>query len=160
MSQSIDGHNYALTWAPRGTTIDPLTKYYEYIESIFRKWRPALDFAIYPELNASGNIHYHACMTVLDKIAWYRRLLPQLKRKGFVCIRKITSDKWKEYCEKDRETFSKVFIPYPLTPQNFPRKVKEKHKPDLDYGIGIMKFLIEDDEAEAPARDQTMVTGD
>lgn len=71
---------YAFTWSPKGVTYDPQTKYNEHIFDVFNKWRRALEFAIYPELNNNGNIHYHGIIQIRDKIAWYKRLLPFVKK--------------------------------------------------------------------------------
>lgn len=134
--------SYAITWSPSGTTYDPQTKYNEHIYDVFIKWRRALVFAMYPELNHNGNIHYHGIITVLDKIAWYKRLLPQMKRKGFVVIKKMgTPAKWMEYITKDKTINETLFTPYPLTKEQLPKNTKQKPTPDLDYSTGILKWI-------------------
>lgn len=127
----------ALTWVPRGETYDPQRKFEQHQYEIFVKWRsPAVRFEIYPELTLAGNIHYHGIVQVLDKIAWYKRLLPAMKKKGFVKIKQIDNlEKWYKYIKKEYEENQKIFNPIPLMNSNIPKRTKEKPTPDLDYGV-------------------------
>lgn len=133
---------YAITWSPKGTTYDPQTKYNEHIYDVFNKWAKALNFAIFPELNNNGNIHYHGVIRIIDKIAWYRRLLPLVKHKGFVLIKRIDNwEKWTTYITKDVDINKILFDPYPLTTNNLPKRTRQRPTPDLDYEIGILKWI-------------------
>lgn len=133
---------YAFTWSPKGTTYDPDIKNNEIIYDIFRRWRHAMEFMITPELNKNGNIHYHGIIAIRDKIAWYKRLLPELKRKGFVLIKSIDDyDKWFAYIKKDYEVKKAVFTQYEITQDTIPKRTKAKPCPDLEYGCPILSAL-------------------
>lgn len=47
-------------------------------------------FSLVAEFRAeTGDIHYHGVIRIKDFIKWHRDTLPNLKRLGFICIKKI-----------------------------------------------------------------------
>lgn len=97
---------FAFTWSPnpkifRG--IDPLFQFYDTAPFIDQLATCCSSYIVYPELNLNGNIHYHAKITLKDKVKWYKKVLPTFKYKGFVVVKPKCDEGWLSYIEKDKK---------------------------------------------------------
>lgn len=131
---------YAFTWSPDKRYHKETDPRYQLRDTlhIIKQLKYSVKGLLVPELNCNGNIHYHACITIHDKIKWYRQTLPLFKRNGFVLIKKINNEKgWKEYIKKDVPTNEEIFelqLPLPIEKIKI-KKIKEIPSPQLDDGI-------------------------
>lgn len=98
-------------------------------------------FIIYPEFDKSGRLHYHGIIRIIDKIKWYKSVLPTLRRSlGFCDIKTIGStmrDKLQVlyYIKKEWMVTKKVLnIDEPIIPKHR-RKIIHVNTSDLDFGI-------------------------
>lgn len=101
------------TWSPAGVTIDYTKSYiyffYKVIYILGDKCFKKLKYEIYPEINASGNIHYHGQFVIPNKscyVSFYKMFLTRCKNFGFVVCKKAYN---KGYCEKDKEIMRRFF---------------------------------------------------
>lgn len=92
---------------------------------------------LYPELSASGKLHYHGIVKIPedpDLYTKYMRGIRSLKRKGFIkikVIKPIGLDGWRKYCRKNATRTQKVFelyevaiIPISYKPVRVPNLIK------------------------------------
>lgn len=106
----------ALTWVPnpKDIGIKPIFQFESTIGSIVNLGLCCDYYEMYPELTVAGNIHYHGVIRVKDKIKWYKKVLPTLRYKGYVCVKKDPDEKWKEYIRKDKDIMERILC------RNFP----------------------------------------
>ncbi len=68
-----------------------------------------VNYFLVPEATTVGNIHYHGIILSIKnrkKRSWYNKVLPELKRFGFIQLKKIDDlSKWIDYCLKDCNDF-------------------------------------------------------
>lgn len=84
---------FLFTWTPCPKKLpfkyDMVKNYKYHIKFFFSQWqRPMHRFAIVPEFNLNGNIHYHGWFQLCDTAKWYKSVLPQMKRSGYVKVNK------------------------------------------------------------------------
>lgn len=80
-----------ITWSPRPSTLhySQEKNYVNHIHDIFFDFHTCMSkFALTPELNVNGNIHYHGWFVVKDSYRLYKYVIPRMKRQGFVSISK------------------------------------------------------------------------
>lgn len=154
---------YLFTWSPAGKTYSFRYMWNHYIDNVFRKWHNLMHtFEINPEINSSGNIHFHGFYQVKDKYNWYYNELPHLKRKevGNMRTNKVVHDfdKAMVYPRKDRDlnifALNKTKLPYysiPYTQKSDPQITIPKDLMDISpsqkyYGIpdASLEDLIND----------------
>lgn len=114
---------YLFTFSPKGVTKSYDYTYIDHYVNYFEEWSKCMeDFEINPELNASGNLHYHGFYIVKDKYKWFKKVLPKLKYNGMWRIEEVKHDLEKAmiYCRKDRELMISLmnYGPIPLTKTN------------------------------------------
>lgn len=121
MPDSIDHSDdiaLALTWTPKPLTNiinehqhTPRYQLTNYINLLRRLRNLSKKIIISPELHVNGTIHFHITIWLL-KInlgSFYKSVLPSLKYKGFVCVKKIDDLKrWVEYCLKDTKLMEEI----------------------------------------------------
>lgn len=94
----------AFTWSPDPKVISPYVdpeKQYDACFSFLILLSKCSRFVIYSELNLSGNIHFHAIISLHDKVKWYKKVLPTFKRNGFVVLKHNVNEQWHKYISKD-----------------------------------------------------------
>lgn len=100
----------AFTWSPKPSfqMNDPQLGYAQHL-TVLRGIRLCCKrYEIHPEFFANGGLHYHGKLEITDKIKWFAKVLPTLKRYGFVVIKTNVDDKWTDYIRKD------VFVTNPV----------------------------------------------
>lgn len=116
-------NTYLFTFSPQGTTKNYDYSYMEHYNEYFKSWAHCMeDYEINPELNASGNLHYHGYYIIKDKYKWFNKTLPKMKYNGNIRIDIVTNDLSKAmiYPRKDRDLMLKLIKarPLPITKQN------------------------------------------
>lgn len=97
---------YLITWTPDPKKLPykyNMVKNYDYhIRLFFKNFNKACHtFAICPEFNLNGNIHYHGWFQLKDPVKWYKSVLPTLKHNGFIKINTSVSYKLFNFDKKD-----------------------------------------------------------
>lgn len=127
----MDRPNFYITWTPSPSVLD----YYDPIRQFQQTW-PVLKhatscwetWALTPELNSNGNIHFHGHFSLNPDIAsqskWFRRSLPCLKRKGFIKINKV------KHCLEETYMLKDTFLMQEILGIKLPLRsvILEKHK--------------------------------
>ncbi len=76
---------------------------------IVTELQSVVNFVFTPEATVEGNVHYHGIIISIKnkkKRKWYNETLPNLKRMGFIKLKKITDmSRWITYMLKDFEDF-------------------------------------------------------
>jgi len=82
---------------------DQMKNYKIHIRNYFSQFPKCFKrFAMCPELNLQGNIHYHGWYVVKDHVKWLKHLLPSMKFGGFFKANKLVDkDKGLKYYTKD-----------------------------------------------------------
>lgn len=115
-TENINRDILAITIAPpqiSGTPIDQLNQLLPIIK-LLRKCSKT--FEIYPELTVNGSIHFHGSLEINDKIKWYKSILPQIKYKAYLVIKKNPDQGWVEYQAKDKLMMESILnISLPIT---------------------------------------------
>lgn len=159
-TQNGNDEKYLFTFSPIGTTKNYNFAYYDHLGDYFRHWHQCMEsFEINPELNASGNLHYHGFFILKNKYKWFKSILPKMKYHGMVKINKVHCDLQKamEYCRKDRELMNKLITIYPV-----PYTDKSQTVKDLPKILPIEKTMdqyfktyiddLEDPDRENPSK--------
>lgn len=125
----IDDPVIFITWSPRPSTLDYRQElnYAKHCWDIFHDVHiHSSKFAITPELNISGNIHYHGWFVIKDSFRFYKYFVPRLKRLGFVkltkCHSKFNGPSYPyAYHLKDIGPMQELIYPYiiPYTHNNY-----------------------------------------
>lgn len=97
---------YLITWTPDPKKLPckyNMVKNYDYhIRLFFKNFNKACHtFAICPEFNLNGNIHYHGWFQLKDPVKWYKSVLPALKHNGYTKINLSTNHKLFNFDKKD-----------------------------------------------------------
>lgn len=111
----------------------PYGQFKETAPAITKLLHRSCKFELFPEWrHATGDIHYHGIIRIVDHIKWLKQTLPSLKGHGFILIKKIDNkSKWDEYCKKERD-ISKGILPDQITlPIDRVVEVVRKHKKTL-----------------------------
>jgi len=116
-------NTYLFTFSPQGITKDYDYGYMEHYNEYFKSWSLCMeDYEINPELNASGNLHYHGFYVIKDKYKWFHKVLPKMKYNGNMRIDMVTADLTKAmvYPRKDRDLMLRLIKarPLPITKEN------------------------------------------
>lgn len=128
----------AFTWSPDPSKFSGIRPEYQFNDTLvfIKSMASCCYYEIFPELNLSGNIHYHGKIYVYDKVKWYKSVLPKLKYNGFVCIKGSINEKWDDYIVKDKDMMTKILkVDLPLIYDGRINKkdiVKYKDSPELD----------------------------
>jgi len=136
-------NTYLFTFSPKGITKNYDYSYMDHYQKYFKNWKACMeDYEINPELNASGNLHYHGYYVLKDKYKWFKSVLPRMKYEGNLKIDIVTADLSKAmvYCRKDRDIMLKLITarPLPIT--------KENCKMEIDKDLvsnTLIDYLIE-----------------
>jgi len=132
---------YLFTYSPRGVTKSYDYTYMDHYNDYFKSWHGCMaEYEINPELNASGNLHYHGYYIIKDRFKWFKKVLPKLKYNGMIKIDEVKQNFTKaiEYSRKDRELMLKLLTvrPLPITHEDHLIKQVTVNKITLlDYGI-------------------------
>lgn len=98
----------------------------------------SIDYVLYVELTIEGHIHYHGWFNIKDKIKYYKKTLPTLKRLGFIKIKSRVDEGWMKYCLKDQEVMRNT-IALPVRYLNKDKRLITKaiyeSQVQIDYGI-------------------------
>lgn len=125
----MDTPAFLFTYSPKGLTKDYDFTYIDHYNSYFKQWQQCMsEYEINPELNQSGNLHYHGYYKIKDKFKWFKKVLPKMKYNGFIKIDEVKSDlnKSLEYCRKDREFMLKILAARPLPLSHLDHKIDDK----------------------------------
>lgn len=100
--------------------------------------RSCSQYIVYPELDIEGRLHYHAKITIKDKIKFYRDTKPKLGKIGYIKIKKLNTHydklRWLIYISKEWGVTKEVLeIQDPIYKKKL-RKTKFKFNIDLDEG--------------------------
>jgi len=104
----------AITWTPRPLTTgdyepkQQLGLYVHILKSLNAISKKCL---ICPELHINGSIHFHITIMIIkwQKVTLYKSVIPQMKYKGFVCIKPIDNlINWLQYTLKDKEIMQEI----------------------------------------------------
>lgn len=122
----------AITWAPRPLDLDPIGQLQHYTENLRQLLNLCCSCQISPELFVNGSLHFHITARLIKKsyrIAFYKHVLPAMRRQGFVKIKKIDDlVQWVKYCSKDDEIMKEILnMDLPLTRDSKIFK-RERHK--------------------------------
>ncbi len=103
------GRCIALTWSPNNklNTPDPVFCYDNQAQ-FFGGWHRYMDYIICPEIGDTGHFHWHMVIHVKDKIKWYKKLLPELRYKGYVLIKTRVDSGWAVYMTKDEDQMKSI----------------------------------------------------
>ena len=64
--------------------------------------RSSNEYAIYPEFDDKGRLHYHGIVTVKSNVSFKLETIPMLgEHLGFVLVKENPDNKWKEYMLKE-----------------------------------------------------------
>lgn len=110
-------NTYLFTFSPKGNTKNYNFAYYDHLGEYFRYWHKCMkSFEINPELNASGNLHYHGYFVLKDQYKWFKSILPKMKYHGLVKINRVEYSLQDAmiYCRKDNELMNKLITLYPV----------------------------------------------
>lgn len=91
------------TWTPKPLDGDQESLYDLHLIQLFNKWRYCMStFAVCPELNLNGCIHYHGWYQMKDELKWYKQILPTMKGLGFFKPTEVKyrDSTWNEYYHK------------------------------------------------------------
>lgn len=133
----------ALTWVPNFHLFKGIMPQYQYndtIEYINLLASCCSKYEVYPELTASGNIHYHGTICIKDTVKWFKKVLPTLKYKGFVKIKPNPNDGWTTYTSKSLELMKKLLpdVTLPITKRVAKLPIEDPITGSLlDYGLTI-----------------------
>lgn len=136
MNGSLDlATSIAFTWSPNPKIFKGISPNFQFHDTLpyIKQLRTCSSFIIYPELNKQGNIHYHGLIHIMDKVKWYKKVLPTLKYKGFVLIKSKIDEGWLKYIEKEKSTMESILeISLPLDNSHnlFKRKSKQSKEED------------------------------
>lgn len=149
MNGTLPNDGIAFTWSPdpkKFSFIDPVKQFNDTLPFIRLLDTCGLHFT-YPELNASGNIHYHSKIFISDKVKWFKSVLPKFKYNGMVKIKTKNIDEgWDKYLIKDKEVMEKILnITLPII--NLPKVKKTRQIQELcieeqcalDYGLNFFR---------------------
>lgn len=101
----------------RGGAVDQKQLYISDIDKVFSHFHTCMSaYVVSPELNQTGNIHYHGWFQIKDKYKFYKHVINRLHKLGFVKLTKVKYlDKdWSGYCQKDYELMKAVMYPWPI----------------------------------------------
>lgn len=98
-----EGLSIAFTWSPSPNLQreDPQEGYKLQLPVLRQLVRCCAHIKLHPEFHLNGSLHYHAILLISDKIKWYKSVLPNIKKNGFVCVKKNPNEVWTTYIEKD-----------------------------------------------------------
>lgn len=108
----------------------PFGQFKETAPAITKLLHRSCRFELFPEWrHATGDIHYHGIIWIVDTIKWLKQTLPSLKGHGFVLIKKIDNySKWEEYCIKERGVANGILPDQITLPINKVIEVVRKQK--------------------------------
>jgi len=113
----MDTPTYLFTFSPKGNTKDVNFTYIDHLVLYFKKWHYCMSqFEINPELNSSGNLHYHGYFVLKDRTKWHKSVLPKMKYNGLIKIDKVKNDLAKAmvYPRKDNQMMQDIITKYPV----------------------------------------------
>lgn len=84
---------YLITWTPNPKRLhfkyDMIKNHKWFRRTVFQQCGKCVNLlCMIPEFNLNGNIHYHGFFQLKDKVKWFKKALPCMKRIGFVKISK------------------------------------------------------------------------
>ncbi len=116
------------------------------VSNIRRALKYACKYVLYVELTMEGHVHYHGWFNIIDKVKYYKKTLPTLKRIGFIKIKSNVNEGWRTYCNKDQDNMKVVFtLPVMYTDKSKPLVSKTKMNSILDLDYGIKQYLMTND---------------
>lgn len=123
----------------------PRGQFKESAPYLTRILKRSTSFNIIPEFrHTTGDIHYHGIICITDYIKWHKSTLPELKRLGFVCIKKIHKDLrdgWIKYYTKEIDIAKGILGDY------FPLTSEIQFKPkDLKINNVMDNYILKDAE--------------
>lgn len=116
----INGKEYAFTQTFNPKTGIPehvLIKQYEKgLQLIVKFLKDCSDvYTLYPEMHASGQIHFHGFVKIKDRFNYYKNLCRYQAEVGFITMVDIDDPiKWLEYCNKDVSLMQELIPDYPI----------------------------------------------
>lgn len=136
----------AFTWAPKVQRNDPQEGYKLHLPQLRRLAQCCSRVMINPEFFHSGGLHYHAQLVILDKIKWYRSVLPSFNDTGFTKVKAYPDDGWLKYMGKDWPTVKEVLaLDKPLDLMILKTRHKVKYNiPNSHIRDGIEDFIKEE----------------
>lgn len=131
----INGKSYAYTQTFSNRIVSglDLRKQYEMtMNIIYKHFKNIGDYVIYPEMHASGNIHWHGTMAIHDRIKYYKTLGTFQGEIGFVTMVEIDDQQgWDDYCNKDINLMREILgeqCPIPIN-----NEISKTYKEYLKY---------------------------
>lgn len=131
------GEYYAKRYA------NPLRMIYDDDVNLIRRAlnRSSNDYVIYPELDATGRLHYHGTVKVNNMVNWKSTTCGRLKTLGFIKVKVNPNSGWDKYCTKEWDQTQKILdicVPITYAKLKSGPKVREiekgaKHKLIVDY---------------------------
>jgi len=161
VSESTTETVILITWSPKTNTTakNVNTLIQKHCDLFFYQLIAfANDFEINPELNVSGNIHYHGFIAWSEEYKYeYNRFILALKGNGFMKVNKVkhSLSKAMEYCRKDRHALNGMiknkYLPISLHNQDSWCKFNIKLMTTIAEEVMKNKDTIcQDEEADDP----------